>query len=516
MRAHLLGLLAVTAAISEEHHHHPECDLAIIGGGPGGAYLAARAALDDPAKGSVCLFERGTRVGGRVHSLRKQGPKEDLVVEAGAYRFALNETCMNIDGFDWCVATPLTRAIVIDYLDLKWKRYNPDAADWDHELAKIVTAEGKDAGFLTFVEDLVARAERSGRFSLHFGYELTSIDVSEATHALRFANGVVGYATKVALNLPQGPLLEVLSRSTGFETTEADVPEVLHAMLGFPIAKFYAYYDDAWWRNILGLASGTFNNSDAWSWPDDPNAMARMDCLAARQAPLALQGSYHDGDVSCDGDGNECYGYIQAAYMGDVQVVRDLQQYHFPAQKGDAVSHLDPSTSPRDARLLTRVHEALVDVHRDALVAAGALAAVEKLRPASGVLSIWDTKAVGLENACHMAKATSKGGAGVAPRSIPATAARPYAKTAPNVYVANEAFGPIECFAEGSLAMAENVLYTYLSIPKPAWIDDATYFGKVIFNATADEAAPPFSKGKSHPMGDLAYVAAAAASRKSK
>ena len=64
--------------------------------------------------------------------------------------------------------------------------------------------------------------------------------------------------------------------------------------------------------------------------------------------------------------------------------------------------------------------------------------------------------------------------------------------------------------------MAENVLYTYLSIPKPAWIDDATYFGKVIFNATADEAAPPFSKGKSHPMGDLAYVAAAAASRKSK
>jgi hypothetical protein len=36
---------------------------------------------------SICVFERSSRAGGRTFSLRSQGPKKDLVVELGAYRF---------------------------------------------------------------------------------------------------------------------------------------------------------------------------------------------------------------------------------------------------------------------------------------------------------------------------------------------------------------------------------------------------------------------------------------------
>ena len=156
------------------------------------------------------------------------------------------------------------------------------------------------------------------------------------------------------------------------------------------------------------------------------------------------------------------------------------------------------------------VHEALVAYHEPTLAAAGALAAVAAMRPSGGVLSIWDQKAAGLENACHLAKAAGEAdGAGVDPAAIPAAAARPYPATAPNVFLANEAYGPVECFAEGSLAMAENVLYTHLGVPKPAWIPNATYFKEIIFqNATAGRA---LAKGASHPLGDLGFIAAAAA-----
>ena len=75
-----LALVGASAAAAND----VSCDLAIVGAGPGGVYLAARAALDDPTEPDVCVFERNSRVGGRIHSLRNQGPKSDLVVEAGA------------------------------------------------------------------------------------------------------------------------------------------------------------------------------------------------------------------------------------------------------------------------------------------------------------------------------------------------------------------------------------------------------------------------------------------------
>ena len=41
---------------------------------------------------------------------------------------------------------------------------------------------------------------------------------------------------------------------------------MVHAMTAFPLVKLYVHYEDAWWRNVLRLTNGTFNNSAAWAW----------------------------------------------------------------------------------------------------------------------------------------------------------------------------------------------------------------------------------------------------------
>ena len=140
-------------------------------------------------------------------------------------------------------------------------------------------------------------------------------------------------------------------------------------MISFPLLKLYVHYEDAWWRNTLSLTNGTFaarifrgqiaetaatwiirgdygrgaaaaatwifrgdkspagtfNNSDAWHY-DDPNPMAADDCLASRQLPFIIQGSYHDADVRCDGDNGQCRGYIQAAYFSPRGYVSDASR----------------------------------------------------------------------------------------------------------------------------------------------------------------------------------------------
>ena len=96
-----LGILAVAGAGPEE------CELSVVGAGVGGAYAAWRAASEGM---EVCVFEMNDRLGGRIHSLRNQGPKKDLVVEAGAYRFTATTVCNPF--IQMCMDTPITRALV--------------------------------------------------------------------------------------------------------------------------------------------------------------------------------------------------------------------------------------------------------------------------------------------------------------------------------------------------------------------------------------------------------------------
>ena len=104
--------------------------------------------------------------------------------------------------------------------------------------------------------------------------------------------------------------------------------------------KVYAHYDDAWWRNALNLTAGMYNNSAAWR-SDAGGLFTAEDCLAAKQTPFPVQGSYHDGDVRCDASGAKCRGFLQAAYMGDPQAVRLYEEFHLSGN--DSAVVLDPA-----------------------------------------------------------------------------------------------------------------------------------------------------------------------------
>jgi hypothetical protein len=488
--------------------------VAIVGAGPGGAYLAWR--LSEATVGrQVCLFEMGQRVGGRVHSLRKQGPQRDLTVEAGAYRFALNRTCAPIAaGAEWCISTPVTTHLIVDHFKLPYKVYDPSATEWDDKLAKIVDARGDDAGYLTFVEALVDAALATGRVTLRFGHELLRLDAPKAAaspfHVLHFANGHKVSAGFVVLNLPQYPLLRVLGASTGLSPRGAGaVPPVLRSVTAYPIFKLYVHYADAWWRNALGLANGFFNNTAAWKTEAaDPRAIA--ECFAARQLPAPLAGAYHDAHVKCEADGGRCRGYLQAAYIGDAHGVRFYAQWR-KARSGDSVTMLDGAHAA-DADALALVHDALVELHRDALIAAGALERVVAMRPDSGVLSIWDSPVDGIETGCHVFMEPGAPGApaaGIPKARIPAEAMSPFA-SAPRVFVANEAWGALQCFAEGSLQMAENLAHSAFGAHPPAWIPALEYAADVLYsnNTGTLGAATPAPA-----YGDLSIAHAAAVSR---
>jgi len=350
-------------------------------------------------------------------------------------------------------------------------------------LHKIVDAQGHDAGYLSFVEAMVEHA-LPANLALHFGYEATSIDHEGAAGdliTLRFANGA-SEAARVVLNVPQRPLLRLLSRSPTLFTPQTPWPAPLTYGNAYPIVKVYVHYDDAWWRNDLNLTAGTFNNSAAWR-STTPSIFTQEDCLAAQQTPFPLQGSYHDGDVRCDGEAaRPCRGFLQAAYMGDPQAVRLYEEFHLSGN--DSAVVLDPSR-PDHRYALDGVHNALINLHKPQLSKVpGALARVMAMRPSAAVISAWSMRAAGIEAGCHYPR---DGPPLMDKRSIAKHALAPLVGGAieSKLFVVNEAFGTLECWAEGSLTMAENAAHR-LGLGRPEWMPIDVY-DKVLFDNDAPE-----------------------------
>ena len=89
-------------------------------------------------------------------------------------------------------------------------------------------------------------------------------------------------------------------------------------------------------------------------------------------------------------------------------------------------------------------------------------------------------RVAGLEAGCHF----PRDGPPLPAVEIPAQALSPFHD--PRVLVANEAFGTKECWAEGSLVMAENACRR-LGLAKPSWLPPDVY-RKLLFNSTARPA----------------------------
>eukprot|EP00746_Dinoflagellata_sp_MGD_P111992 gnl/MRDRNA2_/MRDRNA2_48863_c0_seq1.p1 gnl/MRDRNA2_/MRDRNA2_48863_c0~~gnl/MRDRNA2_/MRDRNA2_48863_c0_seq1.p1 ORF type:complete len:543 (-),score=109.88 gnl/MRDRNA2_/MRDRNA2_48863_c0_seq1:141-1619(-) len=428
----LLQLIGAALAKPEDN---AACDFAVVGAGAGGAYAAWNMAA---AGKKVCIFEMADRPGGRIHSLRQQGPKKDLVVEAGAYRFAEHEVCEPLPGSNqsWCIFTPIIKATV-EKLGLKSAVYDPDPKEWDHNLRKLVDTNGHAVGYLTLVEAMLDHAVKLGA-ELKYNTKVLGLGGNSSDIQLHLANGDTIHARSVLLNLPQDVLLKLLRKSEGPITDFFPAP--LYKPSSFPIMKLYVHYEDAWWRNDLGLLTGPFVNSNPGLNPPVSPHQAPM----VYEAPAPLQGQYHDGDVRCDLPGGKCRGFLQAFYNGGVGV--DFYK-NFHPWDGDAAVQLSPSTQEHK-ELLTMVHNALVEFHRDALDKVNATARVEKMLPDAGVMSIWSQGVEGIHAGCHMPKIGNHSSSA----EIAREALKPFAGWP--LYVANEAFGPHPCWAEGSLNMS--------------------------------------------------------------
>ena len=305
------------------------------GAGTGGLYSALRLVDTGTVDASnICIFEMAGRVGGRIMSLRGLGPDQDLVVDVGAYR-------------TWPEYTPILHALITEYLKLPVHCYDPGEVPCTK--FNIATEEGSDrkAGFTTFVEEMMNRLVRAGARWFP-NYELKAIVQASASadKQLTFGNSAQAVASKLILNMPQRPLLKVL-RASSLPTGALDNGsfEALHTVATELVSKVYLYYSDAWWINDLGLNSGSFE-------------------LSGDAANMEVKGRYHDGDVKCDADGQNCHGFLLATYAHDFAGATEtlpeqprLSRNHYRKRRprGDQFPPARPR--PRDLRLGRPLHD---------------------------------------------------------------------------------------------------------------------------------------------------------------
>ena len=448
--------------------HH--CDLAVVGAGWGGAYLAWRMSVDTNtiSPNNVCVFEANGRVGGRIFSMRGLPAAPDLAIDAGGYRF---------------IETDLLPA------QLVWNGLQLSTACYDWQCAGgcegsgncyiVKDAYGNNFGYSWPIEVMLGRVEDMGDGTqVHFGFELTELKPGTGRGTeLTFSNGAKVTASKVMLNIP-GNAVKKISAMPGSvlkTDTSKQVQEVLDSVTVGEMQKVYVYYEDAWWASKLGLMEGYLQEPFAGGAP--------------------LQGRYHDGPLKCiigtDPDGQpiysgtkvqygNCSGYIETYYTGSTTYYKQYQ-----TDPLSPVKLLDTTTT-MGKKALDDSHTSLIAFHKDELEKAG-IAQSSLAKPTFMTVSNWvsdDPVAPGIG---HMSSGSD------------AQRALARAPTATHdVYLADQDYGYRSGWAVGSLKMAEKVLQAEIGVAKPSWLDEEWYVKNVVgldTPAHAQSDALLFNKG---------------------
>lgn len=376
--------------------------------------------------------------------------------------------------------TPLTAALIDQRLGLPSAVYEPGSGS---PLRKIVDDSGENAGYATFVDAMLAEAT-SERLHLHYNQELVSIQTADgAPVLLTFSSGLTASAASVVLNVPQLPLLKILSHSeTSLLGPTGAVPPALQAPVPNDGVKLYVHYNNAWWRNLLNLTSGEFGPS-IFNSSNSP----------LRQLP-DLSGRYHDGHTRCDGAATaadahtHCRGFLEATYTYG-QAARWFVNQEL--QTDPPYTTLNYS-KPLGKYALDLIHATLLSYHREALEAVpgfNATALVAALRPEFALLSYWGPQSPGYGGAVHQ----TRDGPLVKVEELAPQAMAPF--DGHRVYVANEAFGALRQhdgvlgghhgWAECSLVMAENVLTAKFGLAPPEWMNASVYDEYVQYHGVA-------------------------------
>ncbi|KAL3144103.1 hypothetical protein ABBQ32_003893 [Trebouxia sp. C0010 RCD-2024] len=469
------------------------CDVAIVGGGPGGVYSAFRL-LETNASSNVCLFETNNRVGGRVYSLRNLGPKQDLVLDMGAYRYMP-------------LSQPLITDIIQNLLDLPNRLYQvmislPDQFDAQNKLCMpelpnlpaystdrqlfvvqpgvadyrvVLDAEGNNAGFATYVEKLFAMAEELG-VKASFSTHINSIEQAEKGFVLKTATNTSITANKVVLNLATRPLHRLLQNSMLPNVTE--VNEQLEAPYVNRATKLYLYYPQAWWL-AAGLNNGSLQYVDE-KWPPAKCALADgngvVDFYYNETTPLNLE---------------DCYGFFQATYTSDAGMTNIS---HLPVDYlVDYAGNLDTvvlsallsvdqgglvtlqtvpysiwdNSTAKGRKLLTAAHDQLMAYHKNASILLPPGTATRY--PTQAIVALWDPSITWIGGGWSSMKDPEV--SGFAPNVD--TATKPYADL--DLFVANEAYSTQQGWSEGSLTMTENYLQRYFNVGIPSWMRTTTW-----------------------------------------
>jgi len=447
-------------------------------------YFAWRLLQATPAAPTtVCVYERSQRLGGRILSLRDQGPRGDLTADMGAYRFVDTPTKERHSTWGY-IYTPLTAALIETKLGLPVAPYEP--GDPTSHMKKIVDATGENAGYATFVEAMLKQVEADDRFTVHLGQELVAIEPADGSRPLtmRFASGITATAGTLVLNLPQLPLLRVLSASESLLSAAGGMPVALQAPRPTDGAKLYIHYSNAWWRNLLGRSSGEFATGSG----------TMVNATANTQLP-ELFGRYHDGHTRCDGatPHTRCRGFLEATYTYAENARWFLN--HEPSVDPPYTSLLPSTLAGQFA--LDLFHQTLVRYHSTALERVStptfnATAYVLAMRPEMALLSYWGVQTLGYGGAVH----GTRPGPMIEVSEVGPMAMAPFGKQ--RVYVANEAFGALRGldgvlgghhgWAECSLVQAENLLISgAFGLQPPDWVNRSVYEEYVRYHSEPTE-----------------------------
>ena len=496
---------ALLAAETAGGSQAPECQLAIIGGGPSGVYTAWRLTVDTHTlkPSDVCVYERAARVGGRTFSLYNQGTKKDLTVDLGAYRFCNSLDATNCAGCEMCM--PMMSNLIKGKLGLHTKFYQPSGGPHQETaLVKVVDSHGENAGLSQYVERMHNESMAAGvRFFLH--HEATSIQAPPAggdgtgftvdirctapsfpVHASLNCTAGPVTAKRVLMNTPLLPAMRIIRNSPSLKPhfEGGKFPAFLRVPHAWRHIKLYVHYDWAWWRT-LGKVSGDFSlygptpdNSGRWDGQCPQNQKGAL--MSCSSDTLPLEGRYHDGHVRCD-DGNatgfNCRGFIEATYTSDGVSSPNVTFFeYFQSNADPPFSYVDRTTSADGEDLLDQVHERLMTLHEGALRQAGLWDKAHAAKPTNALLSMWDPKSPGFGAGTHgMLASKIPGGAyapGAAAGTVAAKAIKPFDTL--DLYIANEAFHPAD-WGEGGLEMAENVAHKFYNVTPPTWMAADTY-----------------------------------------
>lgn len=473
---------SATSSVTATPTYPKHCDLAVVGAGWGGAYLAWRLSVDTKTvdASNVCVFEANGRVGGRIYSVRDLPHFGDLTVDVGGYRFQETQK--------------LPADLVFSALKLETACYDYSCqANCEGTVCHVIKdAYGNNRGYATVIERMLGEVEAAGAGTqVYFGALLTAVNAAPATAGKRatqlvFANGEKVTTSKLILNLPGNAVEGLDPSSVIFSDATAKAAKWIGKVDAFPMTKVYAWYDDAWWSTQLGMMEGYFgegktNTSNStghhFPMPADYNGTA------------PLLGRYHDGPQRCrvgnDTAGNPVYSGNKVPYgdcAGALEVYYGYAPPYYAALMPTPLQPLTVATAEdgKDSskQLISDVHASLMAYHTKVL-------RKKNIDPRT----VPAPKAIVMGNWISDGKYTPgigslfRSGAG---SYLPAAEQDKIRQAirAPtsdyDVYLADQDYGYQSGWAVGSLIMAEKILQAELGLAKPAWLNSSWYQDNIL------------------------------------